>query len=228
MILTNRLFERNSPSRDAKSIYIFCEGRRREYDYFKYFKEKDSRINIEVHKIAADDNNSPEGLFDIAVNSIYPAEKNGNKPKYNIIEGDEVWIVIDTDPDKDNSRIEQIVEIKSECDKKQNWFVVESNPCFEVWLYYHQNNGLPDSPIPDTCNNWKTLVNQIIIGGFDSRKHPIFIEEATNNAKSAHEENNNVLDSGYTEVYHLGTSIMTILAEKIRLIKSKIVEKPLP
>ena len=186
MILTNRLFERNPPSRDAKSIYIFCEGRRREYDYFKYFKEKDSRINIEVHQIAPNDNNSPEGLFDIAVNSIYPTEKNGNKPKYNIIEGDEVWIVIDTDPDKDDSRIEQILKIKSDCDKKQNWFVVESNPCFEVWLYYHQNNELPDSPIPSTCNNWKTLVNQIIVGGFDSRRHPIFIEEATNNAKSAY------------------------------------------
>ncbi|MGJ1386511.1 RloB family protein [Sphingobacterium spiritivorum] len=222
MILTNRLFERNPPSRDAKSIYIFCEGRRREYDYFKYFKEKDSRINIEVHQIAPNDNNSPEGLFDIAVNSIYPTEKNGNKPKYNIIEGDEVWIVIDTDPDKDDSRIEQILKIKSDCDKKQNWFVVESNPCFEVWLYYHQNNELPDSPIPSTCNNWKTLVNQIIVGGFDSRRHPIFIEEATNNAKSAYEKNNNILDSGHTEVYRLGTSIMTILAEKIRLIKSKI------
>ncbi len=222
MILTNRLFERNAPSRDAKSIYIFCEGRRREYDYFKYFKEKDSRINIEVHKIASDDNNSPNGLFDIALNYICPTVKNGNKPKYNLIDGDEVWIVIDTDPDKDNSRIKQIAEIKSECNKKQNWFVVESNPCFEVWLYYHQNNKLPNPPIPDTCSNWKTLVNQLIVGGFDSRKHPIFIEEATTNAKSAHEKNNNILDSGYTEVYHLGTSIMTILAEKIRLIKSKI------
>lgn len=222
MILTNRLFERNPPSRDAKSLYIFCEGRRREYDYFKYFKEKDSRINIEVHKIASDDNNSPQGLFDIAVNAIYPTEKNRHHPKYNIIDGDEVWIVIDTDPDKDNSRTGQILNIKSESDKKQNWFVVESNPCFEVWLYYHQNNELPETPVPGTCDSWKTLVNQLVAGGFDSRKHPIFIEEATNNAKLAHEKNNRQLDTGYTEVYLLGVSIMTILSEKIRLIKSKL------
>ncbi|SEA34790.1 RloB-like protein [Arachidicoccus rhizosphaerae] len=96
MILTNRLFERNVPSRNAKSIFIFCEGRRREYDYFKYFKEKDSRINIEIHKIAPDDNNSPEGLFDIAVNAFCPIEEKGYKPKYDLIEGDEVWIVLDT------------------------------------------------------------------------------------------------------------------------------------
>lgn len=222
MILTNRLFERNLPNRNAKSIYIFCEGLRREYDYFKYFKEKDSRINIEVHKISSDDDNSPRGLLEIAINSIYPSEKNEAKPKYNIFEGDEVWIVIDTDPDRDNSRLQQIMEVKSECNKKQNWFVAESNPCFEVWLYYHQNNELPSNQIPDTCNNWKTLVNKLIAGGFDSRKHPIFIEEATNNSKSAHEKNNNILDSGQTEVYNLGISIMSILEEKIRLIKSKL------
>ena len=222
MILTNRLFERNLPSRDAKSIYIFCEGLRREYDYFKFFKEKDSRINIEVHKINAQDNNSPEGLFDIAVNALCPTRRNSNEPKYSIIEGDEVWIVLDTDPDRDNSRLKQIVAIKSACRKNQNWFVVESNPCFEVWLYYHQNKVLPEKPIPAKCASWKTLVNQLIAGGFDSRKHPIFIEEATVNAKKAHEKNHNMLDSGYTEVYHLGASIMKILAEKIRLIKPKV------
>ena len=223
MILTNRLFKRNPPSRDAKSIYIFCEGRRREFDYFKYFKEKDSRINIEVHQITPDDNNSPEGLFDIAFNCIYPTKKNGMKPKYNIIEGDEVWIVIDTDPDKDDSRIGQISKIRSECDKRKNWFVVESNPCFEVWLYFHQNKKLPDGAIPDTCNNWKTLVNQIVVGGFDARKHPIFIEEASLNAKATHEKKNNILESGCTEVYLLGFSLLAILGEKIKFIKNKIV-----
>lgn len=222
MILTNRLFERKTPNREAKSIYIFCEGLRREYDYFKYFKEKDSRINIEVYKIASDDDNSPQGLFDIAFNSIFPTEKNENKPKYNFIEGDEVWIVIDTDPDKDMSRFEQINKIKLECNKQKNWFVVESNPCFEVWLYYHKNKELPEDSIPNACGNWKTLVNQIIVGGFDSRKHPIFIEEAIDNSKLAHQKNDNILDSGHTEVYNLGISIITVLADKIRQIKSKL------
>ena len=37
MILTNRLFERQEPSKEAKSIYIFCEGVKREYQYFEYF-----------------------------------------------------------------------------------------------------------------------------------------------------------------------------------------------
>ena len=51
MILTNRLFKREIPSRDAKSIFIFCEGLKREYQYFTFFMEKDSRINVEVYKL---------------------------------------------------------------------------------------------------------------------------------------------------------------------------------
>jgi len=35
MILTNRLFERVEPSRDAKLIIIYCEGKVREDNYFK-------------------------------------------------------------------------------------------------------------------------------------------------------------------------------------------------
>ena len=31
MIPTNRLFSRREPTRDAKSLYIFCEGKKREY-----------------------------------------------------------------------------------------------------------------------------------------------------------------------------------------------------
>ena len=59
MILTNRLFERQAPSREAKSLYIFCEGAKREYQYFEYFREIDSRIKVEVNKLNSDDNNSP-------------------------------------------------------------------------------------------------------------------------------------------------------------------------
>ena len=76
MILTKRLFVREAPSRLAKSIYIFCEGAKREYQYFQYFKELDSRINIEVYKLDPTENNSPLGLFDIAKQCILSDIKN--------------------------------------------------------------------------------------------------------------------------------------------------------
>lgn len=103
MLLTNRLFERQPPSREAKSIYIFCEGAKREYQYFKYFIEMDSRINVEVYKLHPHENNSPIGLFNIAKSCILSSEEN-KSPKYNFQENDEVWIIIDVDKDKEDSR----------------------------------------------------------------------------------------------------------------------------
>lgn len=66
MILPRRSFERVPPGREARSVYIFGEGSRREFDYFNYFKELDSRIKIEVYKLHPHEDNSPLGLLKIA------------------------------------------------------------------------------------------------------------------------------------------------------------------
>ncbi len=101
MILTNRLFDREPPTKEAKSIYIFCEGLKREFGYFEYFREMDSRINIEVYKLHPHENNSPKGLFGIAKKCVLQSKENPN-PKYKFQKNDEVWIVLDVDKDKMN------------------------------------------------------------------------------------------------------------------------------
>ncbi len=68
MILNNRKFEREPPTRSSKSIYIIAEGLKREYQYFNFFREIDSRINVEVYKLSSHENNSPGGLLEIARN----------------------------------------------------------------------------------------------------------------------------------------------------------------
>lgn len=218
MILTNRLFERQAPSREAKSLYIFCEGKEREYKYFKYFEGIDSRINVEVNKLNPHDDNSPKGLFDLAENSFI-----GDKPKFTLQENDEVWIVLDSDPDKSNSREEQIKKIRSECDLKENWFVVESNPCFEVWLFFHQNDKVEEFESDDVCKSWKKKVNESYEGGFDSRRHPIFIEEAIENAERNFKTNQNRKPlKGSSEVYRLAKSIFSVTKDKIRKVKNNL------
>ncbi|SFB72638.1 RloB-like protein [Flexibacter flexilis DSM 6793] len=216
MILSNRLFERQAPSREAKSVYIFCEGARREYQYFNYFREIDSRIKVEVNKLKSDENNSPKGLYELAENSFI-----GEKPKFTIQENDEIWIVLDTDPDKANSRAEQIKQVKEDCQSKGNWFVVESNPCFEVWLFFHQNEKFEAFDADDFCKGWKQKVGEQ--GGFDSRKHPIFIEEAIRNAERNYRTNeNNRPLKGSSEVYLLAKSIFAVIKNKIRAAKNKL------
>ncbi len=213
MLLTNRLFERKPPSKTAKSIYIFCEGAKREYQYFKYFIEKDSRINVEVYKLHPHENNSPIGLFNIAKLCILSSDEN-KIPKYNFQKNDEVWIIIDVDKDKNDSRKPQIQEIKAFCNQNKGWFILQSNPCFEVWLYFHIFEKCPKFEEDEKCSKWKNHLNEILPGGFHSKKHPIFIQNAINNSKANFESNDDEPLKGSTEVYKLGESMLTILKEK--------------
>ena len=185
---------------------------------YEYFREIDSRIKVEVNKFRPDDNNSTKGLYELAVNSFTL-----KKPKFTIQENDEVWIVLDTDPDKSNSREEQIKQIKADCKVKYSWFVVESNPCFEVWLFFHQNEKVEEFEYDDICKSWKKKVNESYDGGFDSRRHPIFIEEAIKNAERnfKSDENGKPL-KGSSEVYLLANSMFGVIKNKIRVVKNKL------
>ena len=223
MILTNRLFERVTPSREAKSIYIFCEGAKRELEYFEYFKELDSRINIEVYGLHPHEDNSPLGLLKIAEKSIIKSDENLS-PKYSFIEGDEVWIVLDTDKDKYDSREPQIQGIQKKCDELKDWQLAQSNPCFEVWLYYHAHSEKPNFDNSEKCTEWKQLVNNSIKGGFDSRRHPIYIEKASSNAVNNFQLEDEKLNIGSTDIYYLANSIIPLVNTKLKKVLKQIEE----
>lgn len=220
MILTNRLYKREEPSKEAKSIFIFCEGAKRERDYFNYFVNIDSRINIEVYQIDDQEDNSPLGLLKIAEECIIKSDVNPN-PKYKFLDGDEVWIVLDIDKDKHNSREPQFVEINKRCADRPDWYMVLSNPCFEVWLYFHLHSTKAEE-ISEQCKVWKSLVNTSVIGGFDARKHPVYIECAIYNAETNLKLQENKPDIGCTEVYKLGNSIFPMIKDKIKLAMEQI------
>lgn len=210
MILKNRLFERREPAREAKSIYIFCEGVKREYQYFQYFKEIDSRINIEVYPLEPTDDNSPVGLYNKATACIIKTDENPN-PKYELIEGtDETWFVIDTDKWGD-----KINHLKENCNLHTNWNVAQSNPCFEVWLYYHFFEEIPSFEGYETSANWKPYLDNCIKGGFDSRRHPILINSAITNTEKNYLESNGFPIAGSTSVFRLANSIYYLVKEKI-------------
>ena len=79
--------EKRSFSRDAKLILIYCEGRKREPQYFNRFREISSRIRVEIVLPDETGDNSPTGLYQRAVDNT----------EYEILADDEVWFVIDTD-----------------------------------------------------------------------------------------------------------------------------------
>ncbi|MFK7799704.1 MAG: RloB family protein [Aureispira sp.] len=165
LLSRNRAFTRE-PSRagQAKSFYIFCEGVKRERQYFQYFREMDSRVNVEIYPLTAEEDNSPSGLLQIAKSCMLGAENQA--PKYEYQKNDEIWLVFDTDPDKLDSRQPQIAAIQEFCKQvgEQQWFAAESNPCFEVWLYYHKQAQLIDFKNQDQCKAWKAQLSQLMGG----------------------------------------------------------------
>lgn len=207
MIIRSREFKRKPPSRDAKKIYIFCEGQKREYDYFTFFEGLNSRISLIVYHLGHDENNSPKGLIEIAKETMKCCS---------FISGDEVWIVFDADNDKFASREEQINLIIAECSNKKRWFHAESNPCFELWLYYHLLAEKPDFEGCNTSSVWKNKLNELIPGGFDSRKHSLFIADAIENAKLNYSANENGRpDVCSTDLFKLGETIYKMMSDKI-------------
>jgi hypothetical protein len=215
MILKNRIFKREPPSRDAKKIYIFCEGAKREYQYFKYFREIDSRIDICIYEISPEENNSPSGLFNIAQSCIIN-ERTEKSCSFEFRKGDEVWLIYDLDPDKYNSRLGQIINNLEKCKEKKGWFTGLSNPCFEVWLYYHFRAQKPESDQIEKASTWKKILNETVPGGFDSRKHPIFLEDAQSNAGNNYDTENGIPKIGCTEVFKLSERIFSLLGRKLR------------
>lgn len=208
-----RRYERREPSRDSSKIYIYCEGNVREYDYFKFFCGLSSNVNIIPIK-SKNGKTDPVKLMEAAQDD-FCLNVDGS-PKYilDCQQHDCVWFVIDTD-----QWGSKITELRDFC-KAQNieldnetWFVSQSNPSFEIWLYYHSFSGKPLKEDVDKYSSIKEFVDARIPGGFDSRKHPAKIETAIRNASATYEEENCAPMLYSTEVFKLGKVILPFVKD---------------
>ena len=209
----NKIYERREPTKDGKLYFIFCEGDKRETTYFYFFNRIASQISIQIVPIE-DGKNSPMGLYNNACQSLLKSEENPN-PSYAINEEDEVWFIIDTDKWGD-----QINTLREKVSQHQNWFVGQSNPSFEVWLYYHFRNQKPENPV----ENWKDYLNTIVNGGFDNRKHPVYIETAITNSSNNYSATDNIPDNITTELFLLGQKIFPLVKPDIDILLNQLNE----
>lgn len=209
----NKIYERREPSKDGKLYFIFCEGDKRETTYFYFFNKIASQIIIQIVPIE-DGKNSPMGLYNNACQSLLQSEENPN-PSYAVNEDDEVWFIIDTD-----KWGEQINSLRDNVSQRKNWFVGQSNPSFEVWLYYHFRNQKPINIV----ENWKEYLNTIVTGGFDNRKHPIHLETAITNAEYNYSATYSMPDVITTELFRLGRKLLPLVKPDIDLLKNQLIE----
>ena len=212
-LVRSRRYERQEPLRDSRKIYIYCEGNKREFDYFRFFCGFSSNVNI-IPIPSKDGKTDPEKLMEAAQEEFGINSDVSPKFTLDVSQQDNVWFVIDTD-----SWGSKITDLRNFC-KSQNagldnetWYVSQSNPSFEIWLYYHKFSEKPVKNDVDKYSSIKEFVDAQIPGGFDSRKHPAMIEVAIQNAKATYEEENQVLKLYSTEVFKLGQVILPFVKD---------------
>ena len=200
-------YEKKAPFRDAFLFIIVCEGTNREPEYFRFFDGMSSRVK--VVPLQSIGGSAPNQLVVVAI----AAEKELSVDST----VDKLWFVIDTDRWR-----EQLHEIRQECEQHQNWRVAQSNPCFEVWLYFHAKAQLPVLPNIDQCNNWKPYLPTVIQGGFNSSFHPIAIETATINSKASYQATGYFPDPGSTQLWELGEELIPLIKKELEQLKHRL------
>lgn len=229
MIQRRRDYGKREPSRDAHKIYIVCEGKGTEPDYFAFFEGLSS--NLQVITIPPTKGNDPLKLLERAKQVLLDDNR-----KYTIDykQGDTIWFVIDTDTWEKEGKIaplrkfcsQQNTDIPRYFDeiKPYNaWNVAQSNPCFEIWLYYHIYESKPILDDVYKYTSFKEYVNNYISGGFNFEKDPTRLEDAITNTQknfSASEEGMPLLFA--SEMYQLGAEIQSFVKKDVAKLRCKI------
>ena len=211
----NKIYEKVETKIDAKKVYIFCEGEETEVKYFKYFQGLSS--NIDIIPIPNDNGKSdPLKLKENANLLFFGNEDVLPQFELNKEYKDEVWFVIDTDRWNEGNKIELLKEFCYSQDESENlWNVVKSNPCFELWFYYHFHENMPDENEVDSFTSFKEFVNSQIKGGFDTRSMPIELTTAIENSTKNFNITSNQPDLFSTEVHNLGKVIISFVGKQL-------------
>ncbi|MBQ3618734.1 MAG: RloB domain-containing protein [Bacteroidales bacterium] len=219
-----RDYGKKAPSRDAHKVYIICEGSVTEPRYFTFFEGLSS--NLQVITIPSKDGETdPLKLRDYAKQKFL---KNGKPNKLEYQNGDTVWFVIDTDSWEHEGKIDPLRDFCSSQNKSiakrlsySAWNVAQSNPCFEIWLYYHIMENPPKDFDVDK-ETFKAYVDRVLPGGFKSERHPQYLEDAIRNAQNNfYRDSNGKLSLFSTEMYVLGTEILHFVKRDLDKLKNK-------
>ena len=229
MIQRRKDYVKREPSRDAHKIYLVCEGKGTEPDYFKFFEGLSS--NLQVITIPPTDGCDPIKLMKRAQEVLL-----GDNRQYTVEceHGDTVWFIIDTDSWEKEGKIMPLRDFCLEqngiiWDKFNEmraypvWNVAQSNPCFEIWLYYHFYDNKPDKEAVEGCVSFKEYVHKAIAGGFNYEKDPVRLEAAiTNSMANFQSEKNRNLSLYSTEMYLPGREIMGFVKSELDKLRNKL------
>lgn len=109
--------------RDYRLFAIACEGSKREREYFQQLEGISRRVIVEYIKDEEYEKDPPSSPQHVLRRALEYAEK------VDLNDEDSVWLVMDVDRWGGKA----LNEVHDECSRRQNWHIVLSNPCFEVY-----------------------------------------------------------------------------------------------
>lgn len=218
-----KIYTKLEAAKNAKKLYVFCEGEKTEVNYFHYFKGFSANIDI-IPIPPTNGQTDPVKLKESAESYFLKGNNFPSKLDLDKEYKDEVWFVIDTDRWNEGNKIEQLRDFCDEINQRSQynqWTVAQSNPSFEIWLFYHFNPKKPVQQEVDNFNSFKHFVHHNIRGGngFNPNSHPVEIEIAIENTQSNFESMSNQPSLYSTEVYKLGQIILSFVKPELDKIK---------
>ena len=229
MITRKKDYSKQLPSKDARKLYLFCEGKDTEQDYFTFFKGLSS--NLEIITLPPESGTDPLKLTELAKIKLL---EDDSRYIMDYQATDSVWFVIDTDTWEQEGKITPLrefcaanntafLEKFTEVKPYSAWNVVQSNPCFEIWLYYHFYKDVPNPEDIEEYPSFKAFVNSAINGGFNYQTDPVKVETAIENAEAKlKRDQEGKLELFSTEVYELAEVIIPFVRQHLDRLKGKL------
>ena len=229
MIQRRRDYDKREPSRNAHKIYIVCEGKGTEPSYFAFFEGLSS--NLQVITIPPTDGTDPLKLMERAKQVLI-----GDDREFTVEyeHGDTVWFVVDTDTWEEEGKIAPLRQFCSQMNTAipqeydeikaySAWNVAQSNPSFEIWLYYHFYENKPISDEVAKHASFKEYVNNSIAVGFNFEKDPVRLETAIENAEKNTSDSVDGKPTLYSsEAYMLGKEINGFVKSDLKKLGNKL------
>lgn len=128
-------------------------------------------------------------------------------PENSMESGDQIWFVLDVD----RWKRESIEDLRNLCAGYQGWGIAISNPCFEVWLYFHK--GDPRQIEAKNPKDFKRLLDTLHPSGYSVEDFTPLISIAAIGARQADPTPDHDYPDQWatTKVYHLADEMLKFL-----------------
>ena len=212
--IPNSAYRKDDASVSASIIFVLSGGEEREKNYFKSITKIKSIV-------VAFKSKEYQGLNPYQLNTIVEETLKTHRfdteiQSYHFQKDDKLFVLQDLDEFEHD--LCKILPIQKS--SQVQWLI--SNPCFEMWLYYHYKDEAPQSVLVEMesmttkqRSKWlKARLNDIIKGGADPTKALEYVQEAISRSRKYYSEKNSIPLLYATQMDKLGEHIIALDTNK--------------